>query len=127
MEKTDLNKFAELYNKFIEDCNRVADILKYAPEYEKDIDFADEFVLEGDDVFWEGDEYWNYGGHEYHSGTFPAEYLTMSDKELKGIVDKKIEEYNKRQEEKKRLRREAEKEARRKEYEKLRAEFGYDY
>jgi len=128
MEKNDLNKFAELYNKFLEDCDRVTNILRYAPEYEKDIDFADKFVLEDDDtVFWEGDEYWNYGGHEYHSETFPAEYLTMSDKELKQIVDTKIEEYEKRQEEKKRLRAKAEKEARRKEYEKLRAEFGYDY
>lgn len=124
MEKSDLNKFAELYNKFIEDCNRVIDILRYSPEYENDIEFADKFVLEDDTVFWNGDEYWSYGGHEYHSGTFPAEYLTMSDKELKQIVDKKIEEYTKKQEEKKKLRAEAEKAARLKEYEKLRAEFG---
>ena len=124
MEKSDLNKFSELYNKFIEDCNRVIDILRYSPEYENDIEFADKFVLEDDTVFWNGDEYWSYGGHEYHSGTFPAEYLTMSDKELKQIVDKKIEEYTKKQEEKKKLRAEAEKAARLKEYEKLRAEFG---
>ena len=124
MEKSDLKKYTELYNKFLEDCDRVANILKQAPEYKNDIDFADKFVLEDDTVFWEGDEYWNYGGHEYHSGNFPADYLIMSDEELKKIVDKKIEEYNKREEEKKRLRREAEKAARLKEYEKLKAEFG---
>ena len=124
MKKDDLKNFAELYNKFLEDCNRVIDILKYSPEYENDIEFSDKFVLEDDTVFWDGDEYWNYGGHEYHSGTFPAEYLTMSDEELKKIVDKKIEEYNKKQEEKKRLKAEAEKAARLKEYEKLKAEFG---
>lgn len=124
MKKDDLNKFTELYNKFLEDCNRVVNILKQAPEYKNDIEFAGTFILEDDTVDWEGDEYWNYGGHEYHSGSFPAEYLTMSDEELKKIVDKKIEEYNKREEEKKRLRREAEKAERFKEYEKLKAEFG---
>lgn len=124
MKKDDLKKYTELYNKFLEDCDRVVNILKQAPEYKNKIDFADKFVLEDDTVVWEGDEYWNYGGHEYHSGNFPSEYLTMSDEELKKIVDKKIEEYNKRQEEKKRLKREAERAARLKEYEKLKAEFG---
>lgn len=124
MKKDDLKNFIVLYDKFLEECDRVACILKQAPEYKNDIEFADKFVLEDDTVFWEGDEYWNYGGHEYHSGTFPAEYLTMSDEELNKIVDTKIKEYEKREEEKKRLRREAEKAARLKEYEKLKAEFG---
>ena len=127
MKKTDLEKYTKLNEEFLSECDRVANILKDAPEYQTEcgnISFADKFVLEDATVDWEGDEYWNYGGHEYHSGSFPAEYLTMSDEELKKIVDKKIEEYNKRQEEKTRLKREAEKAARLKEYEKLKAEFG---
>ena len=127
MKKTDLEKYTKLNEEFLSECDRVASILKDAPEYQTEcgnISFANCFTLEDDTVDWEGDEYWNYGGHEYHSGSFPAEYLTMSNEELKKIVDKKIEEYNKRQEEKTRLKREAEKAARLKEYEKLKAEFG---
>ena len=106
MKKTDLEKYTKLNEEFLSECDRVASILKDAPEYQREcgnISFANCFTLEDDTVDWEGDEYWNYGGHEYHSGCFPAEYLTMSDEELKKIVDKKIEEYNKRQEEKTRL------------------------
>lgn len=128
MKKTDLEKYAKLNEEFLSECDRVANILKDAPEYQTEcgnISFANCFTLDDDnDVHWEGDEYWNYGGHEHHDGYFPAEYLTMSDEELKKIVDKKIEEYNKKQEEKKRQKAEAEKAARRAEYEKLRAEFG---
>lgn len=123
MKKADLEKYSELQEEFIRECDRVVDIVKHAPEYKNDIDFADKFVLEDDTVDWEGDEYWNYGGHEYHSGSFPAEWLTMSDDELLYIVEKKIDEYNKMVEEKHKKKAEEEKAARRAEYEKLKKEF----
>lgn len=124
MKKTDLEKYSELHEEFIRECDRVADIVKHMPLYKNDIEFADRFVLEGDDVFWEGDEYWSRGGHEYHSGTFPAEWLTMTDDELLVIVEKEIDDYNKLAEERSKKKAEEEKAARRAEYEKLKAEFG---
>ena len=124
MKKTDLEKYSELHEEFIRECDRVADIVKHMPLYKNDIEFADRFVLEGDDVFWEGDEYWSRGGHEYHSGTFPAEWLTMTDDELLFIVEKEIDDYNKLAEERSKKKAEEEKAARRAEYEKLKAEFG---
>ena len=126
MNKEDLYKFQELYDKFLEDCNRVADILCAAPEYQTEcgnISFAEKFSLEDDTVFWEGDEYWNYGGHEFHSGTFPAKYLLLSDEDLRNLVNEKVEKYNKEQEEKKKKKAEAEKAARLAQYEKLKKEF----
>ena len=124
MNQTDLEKYSELHEEFIRECDRVADIVKHMPLYKNDIEFADRFVLEGDDVFWEGDEYWSRGGHEYHSGTFPAEWLTMTDDELLVIVEKEIDDYNKLAEERSKKKAEEEKAARRAEYEKLKAEFG---
>lgn len=128
MNKTDLEKFKELYDKFIEDCNRVANILSNSKErtvHESgNINYAETFTLDDGDVNWEGDEYWNYGGHEYHSGYFPAEFLTMTDDELMSIVDKENKEYEEEQEAKKRRKEEREKAARLEQYKKLKEEFG---
>lgn len=124
MKKADLEKYSELHEEFIRECDGVVGIVKDMPEYKNDIEFADKFVLEGGTVFWEGDEYWSRGGHEFHSGTFPAEWLTMTDDELLVIVEEKIDKYNKWVEEKHKKKAEEEKAARRAEYEKLKAEFG---
>lgn len=124
MKKTDLEKYSELNEEFIRECDRVVGIVKHMPEYKNDIEFADKFTIYGNTVDWEGDEYWSRGGHEYHSGCFPAEWLTMSDDELLVIVEEKIDEYNKVVEEKHKKKAEEEKAARRAEYEKLKAEFG---
>lgn len=128
MNKTDLEKFKELYDKFIEDCDRVANILSNSKErtvHESgNINYAETFTLDGDDVNWEGDEYWNYGGHEYHSGYFPAEFLTMTDDELMSIVDKENKEYNEKQAAKQKEKEEREKAARLEQYKKLKEEFG---
>lgn len=128
MNKTDLEKFKELYDKFLDDCDRVADILSNSKErtvHESgNINYADTFRLDDGSVDWEGDEYWNYGGHEYHSGYFPAEFLTMTDDELMSIVDKENKEYNKKQEAKQKEKEEREKAARLEQYKKLKEEFG---
>ena len=123
MKKTDLEKYSELNEEFIRECDRVVSIIKNMPEYENDIEFADRFIIDGNTVDWEGDEYWSRGGHEYHSGCFPAEYLTMDDYELKALVNEKVTEYINAKMERSKKRAEEEKEARRAEYEKLKKEF----
>lgn len=128
MNKTDLKNFKELYNKFEEDCIRVIGILANSKErtaHESgNIKYADYFRLEDDVVNWEGDEYWSFGGHEYHSGDFPAEFLTMTDDELMSIVDKENKEYDKKQAAKQKEKEEREKAARLEQYKKLKEEFG---
>ena len=66
--------------------------------------FCSVFYLDGDDVCAEGDEYWNFGGHEHHYCTFPIEFLTYTDEELDAYVDNLIrkEKEEKEQERKKR-------------------------
>jgi hypothetical protein len=128
MDKIDLEKFKELSDKFEEDCTRVVGILANSKErtaHESgNIKYSDYFRLEDDVVNWEGDEYWSFGGHEYHSGYFPTELLTMTDEELMSIVDKENKEYEEEQEAKKRRKEEREKAARLEQYKKLKEEFG---
>lgn len=128
MDKIDLKNFKELYDKFIEDCNRVVHILTNSKERTMhecgNIYYAEKFTLDGNDVNWEGDEYWQFQGHEHHSGDFPAEFLTMTDDELMKIVDKENKEYDKKQEAKQKEKEEREKAARLEQYNKLKEEFG---
>lgn len=77
------------------------------------------FRLANDSVAWEGDEYWSYGGHEEHSGYFPANFLAMSDDELLKIVEKENKELEMEQEKEKKEKAAQEKERRRTQYEKL--------
>ena len=39
MKKTDLEKYSELHEEFIRECDRVADIVKHMPLYKNDIEF----------------------------------------------------------------------------------------
>ncbi len=128
MTQKELKQYIDLSKKFEEECNRVCCILseskKRHGEYEN-ISYAEKFKIEDDDsVWWEGDEDWNYGGHEEHSGDFPADFLTMSDDELAKIVEKENEEWEARQEKKRREKEEVERARRMAEYEKLKKEFG---
>lgn len=128
MTTKELEKFEELHVKFIEDCERVVKILSNSKERTvhecSDITYAETFTLTSYGVDWDGDEYWQFQGHEHHSGDFPAEFLTMTDDELMKIVDKENEEYDKKQEAKQKEKEEREKAARLAEYEKLKKEFG---
>lgn len=128
MIKEELKKFEELYDKFLEDCNRVTHILTNSKERTTheccNINYAETFTLDGNYVSWEGDEYWQFQGHEHHSGYFPVEFLTMSDDELMKIVDKENKEYDKKQEAKEKEKEEREKAARLEQYNKLKEEFG---
>ena len=128
MNREELKIFKELFDKFNKDCYRVANILsdsKQRTVHEfSNINYADTFRLEDDDVNWEGEETWSYGGYEHHSGYFPAEFLTMTDEELMSVVDKENKEYNKKQEAKQKEKEEREKAARLEQYNKLKEEFG---
>ena len=122
MTEKELANYRQLNDIFVSECERVANILKDEPG--SDTAFAEEFRIEGEDVCWEGDEYWNYGGHEHYSDSFPAEYLTMPEDQLKEIVRKKIEEHEAKVQAKKEAERAKATEERRKKYEELKKEFG---
>ena len=128
MTREELEKYSELNNKFIRDCERVAKILsdlKEPKQYDGcDITYADNFHLCGADVSWNGDEYWSYGGHEYHSGSFPKEYLTMTDDEIRAIVEKENMKYDEEKEAEKKIKEDKDRAERFKQYEKLKKEFG---
>lgn len=128
MTREELEKYSELNNKFTSDCERVAKILSDLKEPKQhegcDISYANDFCLCGANVDWSGDEYWNYGGHEYHSGSFPKEYLTMTDDELKAIVEKENNKYTERKEAAKKIREEKDRAKRFRQYEELKKEFG---
>ena len=97
MTQEQLKQYSELNAIFQEDCKRVAGILGKFEVYQKeteDINFAHKFYLDAEgDVSWEGDEYWSYGGHEYHSGYFKYEYLSMTDEEVRNDANKENEAY----------------------------------
>ena len=127
MKKEELAQYVVLCEKFENECNRVCNILKDSKNRHgncEDITYAERFHLSDDSVAWKGDEYWSYGGHEYHSGYFPVDFLTMSDDELLKIVEKENEEWEAEQEKKRREAKEMERAKRLAEYEKLKKEFG---
>lgn len=127
MTQEELAQYVELCEKFENECNRVCDILKDSKKRNgncENISYAERFRMADDSVVWEGDEYWSYGGHEEHSGYFPADFLTMPDNELLKIVEKENEEWEAEREKRRREEKERERAKRLAEYEKLKEEFG---
>ena len=109
MKQEQIEQYESLNAIFQEDCERVARILSdyavYTERWEtSNIEFAQNFSLCGVEVDWNGDEYWSYGGHEYHSGSFPVSYLSMTDEELRAAAEKEnnayLEELRKKKEKK---------------------------
>ena len=99
MTKENLEIFEKLNEEFLIDCNRIKYILCQSKDIlMRNIEFAEDFRLENGTVFWEGHEYWSFGGHEHHSGCFDSNYLSMTDEELESIVAKKNKEYEKKME-----------------------------
>ena len=127
MTKEELTQYVELCEKFENECERVCSILKNSKKRHGDyidINYANRFSLAGDSVFWEGDEYWSYGGHEYHSGDFPADFLSMSNDELLKIVEMENKEWEAEQIKRNKEMTAQEKEKRKAQYEELKKEFG---
>lgn len=84
MTQKELDKYIKLQDKFQLRCEAICEILRplnYSYYY------LSEFYIDGDKVYGEGDEYWQYGGHEHHCASFPVSYLCMSDDDLKKIVE----------------------------------------
>lgn len=122
MNKQDLKQLSTLYSEFEKECQRVADILSNLENHNGEVMYATEFKPGGNIVIWSGhDTFW----HEttYYYGDFPLEYLTMTDDELKEIVEKENEAHRKKEDEDEKKKEEAEKAKRREEYEKLKKEF----
>ena len=124
MSNEELEQLCQLNDKFLADAERVAKILKEDLKSDRDSRFAETFYIEGDEVCFEGDEYWNYGGHEHIKGYFPLSYLTMSDEELTRLVEKRNEEYQKEKDEEKRRREKRERKSKMEQFNKLKNELG---
>ena len=129
MTKEQVEQYQTLDNIFNEECSRVAGILEdyevYTDRWEtSDITYAKEFSIDGVVVDWNGDEYWNYGGHEYHSGNFPVSYLSMSEKELRAAAEKENETYLAEVRKKKKERQKAQDKADYEKYQRLKEKFG---
>lgn len=89
MTAKELNKYIKLQEKFQLRCEAICKILEplsysygYLSDFELDVYDAK--------VYGEGDEYWQYGGHEHHSCAFPISYLCMSDDDIKKIVEDEL-------------------------------------
>lgn len=125
MTKDEIKQYIELCDKFEDECYRVRTILSESKKrcYPNDIRWADKFVIEHDNVVWEGCETWNYGGERYHNGMFDLNYLTMTDDELRKVVEKENIEWDKEQKEMKEKSDVLAKRARMKQYELLKNEF----
>ena len=117
MTQGELIQYAILRNKFEEECIRVCNILANSKMRHgecEDIRYAGSFCLINNSIVWEG---------EGHSGLFPADFLTMSDDELRKIVEKENEEWEAEQKRKKKEKEELERALRMAEYERLKREF----
>ena len=126
MTKEEIKQYVEITDKFESECERVRTILSESKKRcvsPNDITWATKFTIEHDSVVWEGYETWNYGGEQWHTGSFDLAYLTMTDEELYEIVKRENEEWNKEQEKKEQDSKERAKQMRRKRYEELKKEF----
>lgn len=83
MTQKELDKYIKLQEKFQLRCEAICKIIKPLND---SYYYLSDFEIDGDKVYGEGDEYWQYGGCESHSGSFPVSYLCMSDDDLKKIV-----------------------------------------
>lgn len=121
MEKERVNLYLELLDEFENRCFEICKMLtKLTPEYK----YINTFWIDENEVCGHGKETWGYGGFEEHFLEFPISYLTMNNKDLQNLIDKKVKEKEeqKRKDEEKFEQQRLQKE--RKEYERLKAKFG---
>lgn len=127
MKTEELNKFLEMYNQFIEDCERVQDKLGNLKDFRGEICFAEHFHIDGTNVYWEGEEALCYGGgYEYHSGEFDVKFLAMSDEELDEYVKHENEIFEQKKKEEEEAKAKSNLETKKRLYEKLKAELGIE-
>lgn len=126
MTQEELKQYIELSDKFEDECYRVRTVLSESKKRTispNDITFANKFKIKHNNVIWEGCETWSYGGEQWHDGMFDLNYLTMTNTELRKVVERENFEWDKEQEEQKKKVEEITKKARRKQYELLKKEF----
>lgn len=104
MTYEEVDMFIALDNKFRDRCFEICNILK---KVNPDMKHMDTFVIETTHVICSGDEYWSYGGHEYHAAKFPVKYLYMSNSDIQAIVNEELRQKEEAYEQSRR-RREAE-------------------
>lgn len=126
MTQEEIKQYIRLCDKFEDECYRVRTILTESKKRTidpNDIRWADKFIIEHNNVVWEGRETWSYGGEKWHNGMFDLNYLTMTDDELRQVVERENLEWDKEQKEMKEKGEELSKRLRRKQYELLKKEF----
>ena len=94
MTEKQLKQYEELLDVFQLRCEEICKILTpLNPSYK----FLYDFEFDGDDVFGEGYEYWQYGGEERHAASFPKRFLYIPNSDIQKYVDSEVK---KREEEK---------------------------
>lgn len=124
MTAEELNTFREMYDKFIEDCERVQDKFGKIKDFRHEICFAEHFHIDGNKVCWDGELIPYGGGCEDYSGEFDVKFLTMSDEELDEYVKNENEKIEQKEKEKEAAKHRSDLETKRRLYEKLKAELG---
>ena len=128
MKKEQIEEYIRLNEMFWEECYRVCGILagQLDDEYGEGMSrvkcFGFEIVGNDDRVGWEGSVEYR-GESENYSGSFPLAYLTLSDDELKKIVELRNQLYQHLKAEKRAEEEEKQRLSRKKLYEKLKKEF----
>lgn len=89
MTYDELRDYINLNDAFEKRCSEICEILSQLSISYK---YAHTFELYDDHVEFTGDEYWQYGGHEEHSGEFPLKFIYASNEEIEKYVKTKLEE-----------------------------------
>jgi hypothetical protein len=87
MTEKQLKQYEELLEVFQLRCEEICKILTPLNSSYK---FLYDFEIEGGSVFGEGYEYWQYGGEERHSASFPKKFLCMSNSDIQKYVDSEV-------------------------------------
>lgn len=92
MTQEQVTQLAELQNIFEKRCSEVTNILgKMDKYYSTGFSCCDTFRVDGEVVCCEGDEYWQYGGHEHYVDYFDTKLLSMTNEEIEKYVEEKIQ------------------------------------
>lgn len=94
MTVDELLNYINLNDVFNNRCSEICEILSPLSISYK---YADTFEVYNDHVEFTGDEYWQYGGHEEHSGEFPLSFIYTSNKEIEKYVSDKLAEKEREQ------------------------------
>lgn len=87
MTEKQITELETLYDIFKRRCEEVCEILTpLNPSYK----FLYDFEFDGDNIFGEGYEYWQYGGEERHAASFPKRFLYTSNSYIQKYVDSEI-------------------------------------